>query len=452
MGLLDRVRALLGISAYQPGPQDVPGLDSSQVGRARKAMGGQLQLLPGTQTRWYMADLESAEYAADQGMIAAAARLMRAAYRDGVLAGVLSTRTGGLVRLPKRFTGDPEIVAALELGSTVEARSVFEEMCPASELELVARDGVTLGVGVAELVPVDGRDYPVLVRLDPEFLYYVWAENRWYFRSAAGTIPIVPGDGRWVLHTPGGRMTPWSSGLWRAIGRAYIRKEHALMHKDNWEAVLAHPARVAYAPQGSTEEQKLSWFRKVMAWGKNTVFGLTPGYEVKLLESNGKGYDSFRITIEDQNHEFVMAVCGQTVTTDGGAGFSNADVHRSIRSDLIKATADALAYTVNTQIIPQFVAERFGEDRIANGALVEWDVAPPKDKNAEATALVQAATAITTLRDALSAGGVALDVDALATRFGIPVIRDTQIDPNANIDDAEIVEGKNVIAINRRAA
>lgn len=224
------------------------------------------------------------------------------------------------------------------------------------------------------------------------------------------------------------------------------------MHKDNWEAVLAHPARVAYAPQGSTEEQKLSWFRKVMAWGKNTVFGLTPGYEVKLLESNGKGYDSFRITIEDQNHEFVMAVCGQTVTTDGGAGFSNADVHRSIRSDLIKATADALAYTVNTQIIPQFVAERFGEDRIANGALVEWDVAPPKDKNAEATALVQAATAITTLRDALSAGGVALDVDALATRFGIPVIRDTQIDPNANIDDAEIVEGKNVIAINRRAA
>lgn len=435
---------MLGVSAYQPAPRNVPGLDSSSVETIREAVGGQLQPLPVTPTRLYLSDLEAAETQADQGQIMFAARIMRAAFRDGVLAGVMSTRTSGLVRLPKRFSGNPEIVAALEQGSTIEARSVFDEMCPASELATLVRDGETLGVGVAELVPVDGRDYPVLVRLDPEFLTYVWSENRWYFRSIAGLIPIVPGDGRWVLHTPGGRIAPWANGLWRALGRAYVRKEHALMHRDNWEAKLANPARVAYAPAAATEAQQESWLNSVMRWGVNTVFSLKPGYEVKLLESNGRGHESFEKTIADQNNEFVLAVCGQTVTTDGGTGFANADVHRSIRADLIKATADALAYTVNTQILPQYVVAHFGEDALANGATVEWDVAPPKDKAAEAAVLTSASGAIKGLNEALAGSGRTLDVDAVCTRFGVPVVRADQA--------AAVGDSANVVPLRKAAA
>ena len=443
MGIRERIAALLGISAYQPTSNALVTLDSPQVTSVRRAMGGQLQPLPVTLTRWYMADVESAEVAADRGNLSLAAQLMRAAYRDAVLAGVLSTRSAGVVRLPKRFSGSPEIVASLEQGSNAEARSIFEEMCPATELALLARDGDTMGVGVAELVEVEGRDYPVLVRLDPEFLVYLWQENRWYFRSVAGMIPIVPGDGRWVLHTPGGRMAPWQNGMWRSLARAYVRKEHANLHKDNWEAKLANPARVAVAPQGATEAQKEGWFRRVMAWSVNTVFGMTPGYDVKLLESNGRGYECFQATIADQNNEFVMAVAGQTVTTDGGTGFANADVHRSIRADLIKATADALAHTLNTQVLPQYVAARFGEDALANGAVVEWDVAPPKDKASEANALVSVANAIKGLDEALARHGVELDADAMATRFGVPVRRAlpaaVPVDKNADVDDAQIV-------------
>jgi hypothetical protein len=418
-------------------------LDSASVERIREAIGGQLQPIPVTPTRWYLSDLEAAETQADQGQIRLAAQLMRAAFRDGVLAGVMSTRTSGLVRLPKRFSGNPEIVAALEQGSTIEARSVFDEMCPASELASLVRDGETLGVGVAELVPVEGRDYPVLCRLDPEFLTYIWSENRWYFRSIAGLIPIVPGDGRWVLHTPGGRIAPWQAGLWRALGRAYIRKEHANLHKDNWEGKLANPARVAVAPQGATEEQSASWFRAVMAWGVNTVFGMKPGYDVKLLESNGRGHESFEKTIADQNNEFILAVCGQTVTTDGGAGFANADVHRSIRADLIKATADALAYTINTQILPGYVVTHYGEDALANGVTIEWDVAPPKDKNAEASSLSAAAGAVKALTEALAPSGRTLDVDALCTRFGVPIVRAEQA---AQVAAAPVVPIRKAVA------
>lgn len=425
-----RIRALLAVSAYaRPVRSGALRLDSPQVERAREMRGGSLQPIPFSQTRWYLRDLQSAEQAADAGELSQAARLMRAARGDGHLAGVLSTRTDGLVRLPKRFRGHDDITAALELGHE-KTRSVFDEMCPATELALLAGDGIFLGVAVGELVPVEGRDFPLLVRHDPEFLRYRHEEGRWYFRSIAGEIAITPGDGRWVLHVPGGRVTPWHHGLWRAVGKAFIRKSHAAAFKDNWEGKLAHPARVATAPQGATDAHKLSWFKKVMAWGMNTVFALTPGYDVKLLETNGRGHESFEKTIASQNDEFKMAVAGQLVTSDGGAGFQNSDIHRSIRADLIKATADALAYTVNTQILPPFIVERFGEEALDSGAVVEWDVTPPRDRTQDAAALQTASAAIITLTEALDAHGRELDVDAFATRFGIPLAkREAEVRP-----------------------
>lgn len=395
-------------------------LPESTVEQAREERGGNLQQMPRTQTRWYIEDVESAVLAADMGRLEGAALLMRSARGDGVLAGVLSTRTGGLVRLPKRFRGGSEMVTALT-GGTHRARSVFSEMAPDTELALLAADGVLVGVGVGELLQVEGRAHPLLVRLDPEFLEFNWAQNQWYYRSVAGLIPVTPGDGRWVLHTPGGALAPWQHGIWRAIAKAFIRKEHAAAYRDNWEAKLAHPARVAVAPAGASEGQAESWFQRVMAWGINTVFGMLPGYDVKLLESNGRGADSFPKTIEEQNHEMVLAVTGQTVTTDGGAGFSNADVHESIRADIIKADADALAITVNEQILPAWVILNFGEDALrAGGVVLEWDVTPPHDRNAEASALVTTAAAIKGLTESLAAHDVSLDVRALCDRFGIP--------------------------------
>lgn len=416
-------------------------LDSPEVEALRREFGGQLAAPGYTQTRWYLADLEAAEYSADAGNMAGAARLMRSARKDGVLAGVLSTRTGGLVGLPKRFRGDPELISELELGHK-SARSVFDEMFPPDEIAKLAADGLLLGVGVGELVPVEGRDFPVFVRLDPEFLVYRWNENRWYYQSVVGFLPITPGDGRWILHTPGGRVAPWQHGLWRAIGRAYIRKEHAALHKDAWEQKLANPARVAMSPQGATEPQKQSWFREVMAWGVNSVFGMTPGYEVKLIESNGRGYESFIKTIAEQNNEIIITIAGQTVTVDGGAGFQNSDIHKSIRADLIKETADGLAYTINTQGIPTFVLLRVSvEQAMSRLCVIEWDVTPPKDRNAEAQSMVTAANAIKTLTEALGVYNMQLDVAALCSRFGIPIVGD------ANGDG--VIDGANPVTATR---
>jgi hypothetical protein len=441
------IAPLLAISAYWQVATNAnaPSLDDETSEDVRRAMGGQLTALPTIRTRWYQRTLEDAKYKAAHGDMSLAGQLCIAMDDDGVLRGVMSTRTGGLVRLPKKFRAakDAQDMAdALQAGGE-QARSVFDEMCPPQELEGMMGDFVKLGVAVGELVPVAGREYPVLVRRLPEFLVYRWSENQWYFRTLINLIPITPGDGQWVLLTAG-REAPWLGGLWRSLGRAFITKDHARNHRDAWEAKLANAARIAVTPQGSTAEQRVSWFRQVAAWGVNSVFSLMPGWDVRLLESNGRGYETFVTTINEQDKEIIMAISGQTVTADGGVGFANADVFDSIKADLIQRDGDALAHCVNTQIIPAWVVNTYGEERLADCPTVAWDTTPPLDQKAVADSLASAAKAITDLTTALAPFKLQPDVRALCTKFGVPIeakTTDEMAQPAATtktlLDDAE---------------
>ena len=420
------VSALLGLSTYEKPPKGGVTIDSDIVERTRAAYGGQLTPMQVTRTRWYLADLEKAVRSADVGDLSLVAQMYRSMRGDGVLSGLLTSRAGGLVCLPKRFSGDAEITRALQAGTGT--RSVFDDMLPPAELALLDADGIMVGVGVGELVEVPGRDYPVLVRLDPECLRYRWSENRWYYHSIVGPLPITPGDGRWVLHTPGGRVAPWQHGQWKGCGRAWIHKEHAMMYRSNWEAKLANPARVATAPIGASEGQRDGWLSQVAAWGLNSVFELLPGYGIELLESNGRGYESFQATISSSDLEFKVALAGQTVTTDGGAGFSNADVPDRVRGDLIQMDAEGLAHTVNTQCLPPYIAKNYGVGRLKTGTVVKWDTTPAKDLKAEAESLNQFGQALKQISEAFQAHGVKVDVPLLANRFGIPIAGDANGD------------------------
>lgn len=444
MGLKSAISALLGISAYEQAPPTAgPTLDDAQVEALRKQFGGQLSPLPLTQTRWYQRDLETAIHNADLGDLSLAAVLYRSFKRDGTLSGLLSTRTSGLVRLPKRFRGDAEIKSALEARDGPTARSVFDDMFPSAELAQLAADGICLGIGVAELVPVPGRAFPVMMRHDPAFLRYRWNENRWYYTSIAGAIPIEPGLGRWILHVPGGRMAPWQNGNWQALADAWITKQHARMHRSNYSAKLANPARAATAPAGATEDQRKGFLASIIGWGVNTAFELPPGWDVKLIESKGEGFKVFQEEIATSDREIMIALAGQEVTTTGGTGFANADIHKSIRADLIQETADALAYTINTQGIPIYVIRSFGLDRLERGgATVEWDVTPPKDVKQEAESLKAFGEAIEKLTPALLPYKRTVDVGALLTKYGIPVAQDSDGDgnPDVNGHDEEPVE------------
>ncbi len=391
-----------------------------------------------SQTRWFQSDIEVAIHLADSGDLSMAARLSRSMRRDATYAGLLSTRSGGLMRLPKIFRGTPEVLADLDAQDEV---GLFDRVHSPKELELFAADGIALGVAIGEYVYVAGCDEPTFVRLDPEFLRYRWADNAWFYVSVAGWLRVTPGDGRWVLHMPGGYQQPWTNALWPSLGRAYVAKEHAYSYRENYSGKIANPARVAVAPEGAGEKQKKSFWDKVLGWGLNTVFGLPPGWDVRLIESNGRGYEVFSETITSANEEFMIGVAGQTVSTTGGAGFQNSDIHATIRTDLIQGDGDALAATLNIQGMRPLINRLYGAG--ARG-MVAWDTRPPADRKAEADAMSAAAAAINATNTALAPYGLRVDAKEMVTRFKIPytVIGANTLEPGApaNTDPNDIAD------------
>lgn len=418
--LSDAAKSVLGVSAYADArPAFGPELNSAQVEGVRKAFGGVLQPLTTTETRWNIADLETASGAADMGDLSLVAQLSRAMRRDGEIAGLTATRTAGMIALPKIWRGRAAAVKALQARNGT--RTVFEEMCPPNELALMAADAIICGVAVGELLPVVGRAHPRLVRLDPEFLRWRQSEGRWYYQTIAGALPVTPGDGRWVMLSEGGVVSPWQTASWHALGRAFIIKEHAMYARKNFAGKLANPARYAKSVTGATETERAGFIEGLIRWGINTVFELPPGWEVGILETNGRGWEVFGTEIATASNEIMIALCGQIVTVTGGSGFANADIHRTIRADLIKQSADALAHCVNTQVLPPWAFELFGESIIEDLPRVEWDVKPPEDRKVEAEALKTAADATAALIATFESKGVEIDVAEIATRFGIPV-------------------------------
>jgi hypothetical protein len=416
--LSDRIKALMGFTVYQQtGPGPGLAIDDPSVEAMRRATGGEIQPIPVTQTRWYLRDIERASAEADSGILYRAGQLYRSVRRDGVIRGLIATRTDGIVRLPKRFYGgNPKIIDRLRAKNG--SRSVFDEMCPPGQLAALGADGLFLGVGIAELVPVVGRSYPVLHRLDPQWLEFNWGDCRWYYSSRAGRIPVNGGDGRFVLHLPYGPLHPWQWGLIWAIGRAFVNKEHALMTRAGFIAGVSNPAKVLESPTGASEQHRRQIFEHVVNWGPNTALELPVGFQMHLVEPSGQAWQTYQQEVNACDNEAMVALAGQVVTTTGGTGFANADVHRLIRADLIKSTAEDLAYTINQQILPLWVEHEFGPSEVEAGTMMEWDIATPKDLEVETKVLLGLANGVTALR---AVYGERLNLDEYASRFGIPL-------------------------------
>lgn len=433
------VETLRGVSTFSPPPMPGPHLGDESVQRAREAMGGSLEPIPDVRLRWYPPDIERAQHLARTGDLLLIGQLSESMELDGVIRGLGDARTA-VVNMPKRFySPNREIVETLQSRNASD-RSVYDEMVPATEARLMVKDGLKVGVAVGELVPVVGRDFPVLVRRYPQNLFYMWARNQWYYRSIAGLIPIQPGvpdvnGNAWVLHMPGGRLAPWNSGLWNTLGRAYVNKTQAIFARQAYIFRHSQPARVATATAGATEEERRGALAKLIRWALNAAFVMPPGWDVKLVESNGQGVKVYNEEIANANTDIATAYCGSAVMLQGTAGFSNLDVFRVVQKDLIETTADGWDHTVNTQILPAFVGRRWGVDALVDATTIETDSSAPKDRQAEAQVMVTLASAITTLTEAigkaqLAAGAdqaLALNLPELLAQYGIPTARAPEV-------------------------
>jgi hypothetical protein len=71
--------------------------------------------------------------------------------------------------------------------------------------------------------------------------------------------------------------------------------------------------------------------------------------------------------------------------------------------------------------LPAWIVERFGDAALDDGAIVEWDITPPKDRKVEADGVAAAGAALKVLIEVAAMAGLTADVQAFADRFQLPL-------------------------------
>jgi hypothetical protein len=176
---------------------------------------------------------------------------------------------------------------------------------------------------------------------------------------------------------------------------------------------------MAVSPSGDSEEQKGRFWSGVADWVMGFA-GVTPGWDVKLIEAKGEGRQVFTDAEARVERRAMIRICGQVVTVTGGVGFANAEIFATIASHLVARTGQDESTTLNEQAIPHVVrwGQRAGKLPPGDREItLGWDTTPPQARTAEAESLSAVATAIKDMRDA----GLEPDVVEMAARFRLPV-------------------------------
>ena len=365
---------------------------------------------------WTLDLIRQAEVAADTGNLRWAAELCDAIQGDDRVKAA-RLQLAGLFGLPLAFedgVGRLRRRAKRALEVEEDWWSAFSDE---SLLDLLMW-GVTLGVGLAHVTWTEqrGRFVPRLTVWHPRALRWdPWAAA-WKVRLFDGSeIAITPGDGAWVLFTPGAEGEPWKHGAWRAIARWWRAKRYAL---GDWgkHSEQASGIKVATTEDGTdTDRTKLA--TDLMGVGGDAALALPPGWDLKQLSVASSTVDVFDRLIDAADDAITLALLGQNLTTEvKGGSYSAASVHETVSRAVLAGLASSLATTLREQVLVPWAVYNFGSADVAPWPA--WDLSPPTDRKQDAEVLD------TRTRAAVSMAGQGAPVDwrKLAEEHGVPLL------------------------------
>lgn len=270
-------------------------------------------------------DRKNALREVNSGRLRNAAILTREACTEwGDVYGVLGTITETLFGLPQKWQGPDAIVDALKGDET--RPGLAETLIPETEAAAVMRTAIPLGVGLGRLSRVDINGTPMrrLHAWDSEHLRYDWASDTWQVATNRGNEWHDVTEGEWVLFLPYGDKYPWKRAPWKALTLAYVLSRDAWFQRSRYGQNIT-PTRVGTTSNESSEEHRKAFAALLASAQFDTWLMLRPGetYDVKGVSGGDQSVKVFADIIDWARRTAITTIKGETVTTDGGKGFSS---------------------------------------------------------------------------------------------------------------------------------
>lgn len=180
------------------------------------------------------------------------------------------------------------------------------------------------------------------------------------------TEPLLPY--KFIVHFAKAKAgLPIRGGLARAAGWCYLFKNYVLKDWVTFAEVFGQPLRVGKYGAGATEQDKDTLLQAVANIGTDAAAIIPESMLIEFTEARQTGsaelYQSFCAYLDAQ---VSKAVLGQTLTTEipqGAGSRAAAEVHDTVRRDIMSADARRLAATLNRDLIRPIVDLNLGPRR-----------------------------------------------------------------------------------------
>ena len=377
------------------------------------------------QNSWGVPDVRGALSSHMLGIFESSAQLWDAILGDDRVTATLGSRCSGLFGREEIFKPGNDSAAAKEV------LDAWVKWWPrlTSQASLVQTHvyGIGMGFSPAQLIwdttgPVWG---PYIQPWHPRYTYYHWSLRKFIALSQDGSLPIVPGDGKWLLHAPFGDYRGWVRGTIRAVAEPWLLRHFAFRDMARFSEVHGIPTRVGWTPAAADPGERSNFEQQLSKLGSETTM-LIPrgvdkdlGYGYELVEARDTAWEIFPGLIDRCDMAIVLALLFQNLTTEvKGGSFAATSAHMDIRQSGIQADNAAWKHTLHSQVARPFAFLNFGDPDLA--PTTEWDVSPREDYAANADQFAKFGTAL----ELMAKAGVKFDDEPslrkfAAERFGL---------------------------------
>ena len=227
-----------------------------------------------------------------------------------------------------------------------------------SVLEFTIRDSIMMGFSVSQIV-WNGWE-PSLERWHPALTYYNQSQKNFVALTMnAGTEPILPGGGKWVLYSPFDHYQSWVHGGVRKLGPVWLIKQFCMRDWSRYSTVYGNLIKVLKHPSKLDTKEKLAVVNSISELQSEGVVVLPQGngqgrsFDLEILAPPTGSSDVFSSLLDACDKKITTYLLGQDATTNLKGGSYNAVGVAFAGLTLGKARRDLLS--INDRFLPQLV-------------------------------------------------------------------------------------------------
>jgi phage gp29-like protein len=387
------------------------------------------------QNTWSVEQARNALYMHVTGIFEQSSQLWEAVIADPRVTATLGSRVSGLFGRELRFKPANDSAAAQECLDAWEpaCRALFAD---ASTVE-VHTTAIGMGQAPAQIVWDTSKPIwtPTLRPWHMRFTYYDWTIRKLIALSQDGPIPIVAGDGKWLMHAPFGEYRGWIRGVIRSVSEPYMLRHFGFRDMARFGEVHGLPTRVGEVPAVSDPVERAAFEDSLAKLGSDAALIIPKGvdsandggYNYRLVEAMSRGWEVHPGQIDRCDMDIILAIMFQNLTTEvKGGAYAATESHMDIRQSGLQFDDNAWTNTIYRDVSRAFAWLNFGDADLAPKTY--RDVEPRADLEGNAKQFQQFGTAI----EVLARGGLKFkDVEELrkfaAERFGLHGLPDFTI-------------------------